>query len=122
MARTTINNEDTLVQATVAGHLESVLGWESVYAYNTETFGPDGTLGRTDKREVVLKRDLLAALVRLNPGLPAKALDEALGKLTRHDFSRSLLQHNQEFYSYIRDGVPVDYKDEAGKIGPARRG
>lgn len=115
MAHTNINNEDTLVQATVAGHLESVLGWESVYAYNSETFGPDGTLGRTDKREVVLKRDLLAALVRLNPGLPAKALDEALGKLTRHDFSRSLLQHNQEFYSYIRDGVPVDYKDEAGK-------
>ena len=75
MAHTTINNEDTLVQATIAGHLESVLGWESVYAYNTETFGPDGTLGRTDKREVVLKRDLLAALVRLNPGLPAKALD-----------------------------------------------
>jgi type I site-specific restriction-modification system R (restriction) subunit len=122
MARTTINNEDTLVQETIAGHLESVLGWESVYAYNTETFGPDGTLGRSDKREVVLTRDLLAALVRLNPSLPVKALDEALGKLTRHDFSRSLLQHNQEFYSYIRDGVPVDYKDEAGKnrTGKAR--
>ncbi len=38
--------EDTLVQQTTAEYLESALGWESVYAYNNETFGPDGTLGR----------------------------------------------------------------------------
>jgi hypothetical protein len=52
---------------TFAEHLEKVLGWESVYAWNQETFGPDGTLGRQDTREVVLVRDLRAALVRLNP-------------------------------------------------------
>ncbi len=63
-----------------------------------ETFGPDGTLGRKDKREVVLTRDLRAALVRLNPALPDKAIDEAVAKMTRHDFSRSLLQHNEEFH------------------------
>ncbi len=43
MAYTDINTEDRLVQATVAEHLEKVLGWESVYAWNEETFGPDGT-------------------------------------------------------------------------------
>ena len=47
MAVTPINSEDRLVQATFAKHLEKVLGWESVYAWNDETFGPDGTLGRT---------------------------------------------------------------------------
>lgn len=114
MAYTDINSEDRLVQQTFAEHLEGVLGWESVYAYNEETFGPEGTLGRQDKREVVLTRDLRAALVRLNSGLPDKAIDEAVSALTRHDFSRSLLQHNQEFYRFIRDGVPVDYKDEKG--------
>jgi hypothetical protein len=32
---TDINSEDRLVQQTFAEHLEKVLGWESVYAYNT---------------------------------------------------------------------------------------
>ncbi len=80
MAYTDINSEDRLVQATFAEHLEKVLGWESVYAWNEETFGPDGTLGRADTREVVLTRDLRAALVRLNPQLPPAAIDEAVGQ------------------------------------------
>ncbi len=120
MAYTDINSEDRLVQQTFAEHLEGVLGWESVYAYKAETFGPDGTLGRKDAREVVLTRDLRAALVRLNPSLPAKAIDEAVAKMTRHDFSRSLLQHNQEFHGFIRDGVPVDYKDDKGQTRSTR--
>ncbi|MDP1591432.1 MAG: type I restriction endonuclease, partial [Prosthecobacter sp.] len=120
MAYTDINSEDRLVQQTFAEHLEGVLGWESVYAWDKETFGPEGTLGRKDKREVVLTRDLRAALVRLNPGLPDKAIDEAVTKMTRHDFSRSLLQHNAEFHSFIRDGVPVDYKDDKGQTRSTR--
>ena len=120
MAYTHINSEDRLVQATFAEHLEKVLGWESVYAWNQETFGPAGTLGRADTREVVLTRDLLAALGRLNPQLPPAALDEAVGKLTRHDFSRSLLQHNREFHGFIRDGVPVNYRDAQGQVRDAK--
>ena len=54
--------EDTLVQQTTAEYLEQQLGWESVYAYNNEDFGPDSLLGRTSDREVVLTRYLLTAL------------------------------------------------------------
>ena len=39
MAVTPINSEDRLVQATFAEHLEQVLGWDSVFAWNKETFG-----------------------------------------------------------------------------------
>lgn len=113
---TDINSEDRLVQATFAEHLEKVLGWESVYAWNDETFWPNGTLGRADTREVVLTRDLRTALARLNPQLPPVAIAEAMGKLTRHDFSRSLLQHNQEFYQFIRGGVPVSHRDAQGQL------
>jgi type I restriction enzyme R subunit len=116
MAYTDINSEDRLVQATFAEYLEKTLGWESVYAWNDETFGPDGTLGRTDTREAVLTRDLRAAIIRLNPQLPAPAVEEAIGKLTSYDVSRSLLQHNQEFYKYIRNGVPVSYRDAQGQL------
>lgn len=111
-----INSEDRLVQATFAEHLQKLLGWESVYAWNQETFGPDGTLGRTDTREVVLKRDLRNALEAFNPQLPKKAIDEAVSKLTDYDFSRSLLQHNHSFHRLIRDGVPVSYRDAKGEL------
>ena len=120
MAYTDINSEDRLVQATFAEHLEKKLGWENIYAWNQETFGPAGTLGRIDTREVVLTRDLRAALTRLNPQLPAVAVDEAVSKLTRHEFSRSLLQHNQEFHQFMRDGVPVSYRDPQGQLRHAQ--
>jgi type I restriction enzyme R subunit len=120
MAYTDINSEDRLVQATFAEHLEKVLGWESVYAWNDETFGAAGTLGRADTRDVVLTRELRAALIRLNPQLPPAAVEEAVGTLTRHDFSRSLFQHNQGFYKFIRDGVPVSYRDLQGHLRHAQ--
>ncbi|MDZ4252072.1 MAG: hypothetical protein U1A72_05805 [Sulfuritalea sp.] len=81
MAYTDINSEDRLVQATFAEHLEKALGWDSVYAWNQETFGPTDTLGRASEREVVLVRDLRAALVKLNSELPEAAINEAVAKL-----------------------------------------
>jgi type I restriction enzyme R subunit len=120
MAVTGVNSEDRLVQATFAEHLEKVLGWESVYAWNDETFGPGGTLGRADTREAVLTRDLRAALTRLNPDLPPPAIDDALRALSVHDFSRSLVQHNRDFARLIRNGVPVHYHDAAGRLRESR--
>src|SRR4030042_269801 len=120
MALTDINSEDRLVQRTFAEHLEQALGWESIYAYNTETFGLQGTLGRASERGVVLVRDLRAALERLNLDLPASAREQAIEKLTRRDFTRSLLQHNREFYGFICGGVPVEWRDDAGETRHAR--
>ncbi len=117
---TDINSEDRLVQKTFAEHLENVLGWESIYAYNAETFGLTGTLGRASEREVLLLRDLRAALKRLNPDIPESAREQAVEKLTRTNFARSLIQHNREFYSFIRDGVPVDWRDASGEARHAR--
>jgi type I restriction enzyme, R subunit len=77
---TDINSEDRLVQKTFADHLHDALGWECVYAYKTETFGPNGTLGRASEREVVLLRDLRAALARLNPVLLKSAQEQAVEK------------------------------------------
>ena len=112
---TDINREDRLVQQTFADHLRDRLGWDSVYAFNTETFGPNGTLGRASERDVVLLRDLREALQRLNSKLPESAIEQAVGKLTRVDFARSLGQHNREFYAFILGGVPVDWRDATGE-------
>src|SRR5256712_5982359 len=117
---TDINSEDRLVQQTFAEYLHDALGWDSVYAWHHETFGPHGTLGRDNEREVVLVRDLRATLARLNPDLPESACEQAVDKLTRVDFSRSLVQHNREYYGYIRGGVPVEWRDTKGETRHAR--
>src|SRR6266498_4036039 len=117
---TDINSEDRLVQQTFAEYLHDALGWDSVYAWNQETFGPHGTLGRDSEREVVLVRDLRAALAQFNPYLPESARAQAVEKLIRVDFSRSLLQHNRESYGYIREGVPVEWRDARVETRHAR--
>ena len=117
---TGINNEDRLVQRTFADHLEKSLDWGIVYAHNAETFGTAGTLGRASERDVVLVRDLRAALHRLNPGVPPPAVEQAIEKITRTDFARSLLQHNRDFYGFIRNGVPAEWRDTAGEVRHAR--
>ncbi|MCY4222284.1 MAG: type I restriction endonuclease subunit R [Thiotrichales bacterium] len=120
MAVTAVNSEDRLVQTTFAEHLEGVLGWDSVYAWNEETFGPDGALGRADTREAVLTRDLRAALERLNPDLPTSAVNDAIRDLTAYDVGRSAVQHNRDFHRLIRGGVPVEYRDAHGRRKSAR--
>ena len=120
MAVTPINSEDWLVQATFAEHLERVLGWDSIYAWNEETFGPDGTLGRADAKQAVLTRDLRESLERLNPDLPASAINDVMRDLIVYDVSRSMVQHNRDFYRLIRGGVPVEYRDAQGCQRAAR--
>lgn len=112
---TDINSEDRLVQQTFAEFLNNELGWESVYAYNTETFGASGTLGRDNERDVVLTRDLREAIRTLNPSLPDKVVEDAIVKITGIDLSRSTVQQNQEFYTWLRSGVPVKYRNDKGE-------
>lgn len=53
------------------------LGWgfKNLYA---ETFGLSGSEGRESESQVILARRLRAALVALNPGLPADAYAQAI--------------------------------------------
>ncbi|RBI76146.1 type I restriction endonuclease subunit R [Roseovarius sp. TE539] len=103
--------EDRLAQQTLADYLVDELAWdESVFAFNNETFGPEGTLGRKTDREVVLTRYLGEALIRLNPGLPDDAYKSALRQITDTLSFQSTLQTNHEKYDLIRDGVLASYK------------
>jgi type I restriction enzyme R subunit len=108
-------SEDQLAQKPTAEYLEKALQWKSVYAYNQETFGPQSLLGRSSDREVVLKRELQKALVRLNPGLPEPAYDDAIRQITAASASKSLIQINREQYALHRNGVLVSYRNSDGK-------
>ena len=107
--------EDTLVQQTTADYLEQQLGWESIYAYNTEDFGPNSLLGRASDREVVLTRYLYAALRSLNPGLPDAAYDDAVRQISATAASQTLIAANREQYDLMRDGVPVTFQNDKGE-------
>ncbi len=111
--------EDKLAQATLAEYLQNDLGWQSVYAFNSETFGAESTLGRKSDREVVLTRYLGEALARLNHGLPAEAYSNALRQITDSFGFQSLIKTNADKYNLIRDGVLVSYK-KGGEIKKTR--
>lgn len=109
-------NEDTLVQQTTSDYLKSSLGWESVYAHNQETFGPNGLLGRNSDREVVLTRYLKQALKKFNPHLPETAYDEAVRQVVDYSQSQSMLANNFDKYKLFKDGVLVSFQGDHGEI------
>ena len=109
-------NEDTLVQATMANYLADALGWDSVYAFNTEVLGPEGTLGRASEHDVILTRHLGEALIRLNPGLPHAAYQDALRQVTDAPLGSSLLAINRDAYALIKDGVLAQFRNEKGDL------
>ena len=100
-------SEDLLIQKSTAELLEQELGWKSVYAFDNEVLGEQGTLGRKTQSEVVLTRHLRMALKRLNPWMTDKQLTEAVERMTSYMSSQTLMQINEEKYQYLRDGVPV---------------
>ena len=113
-------SEQNIVQEPAAKMMEAV-GWTSVLAYDAETFGPNGMLGRADKSETVLWRSVRAALKRINGDWITDAqIEEAIEKLKTVEHGKSLMQLNSEAYEFVRDGVKVT-DEEFGETGEAER-
>lgn len=108
-------SENVLVQDSAAALMHDELGWDVVFAYNTEVLGETGTLGRKDYHEIVLWRYFNQALKKLNPWITDAQIAEAKQTLSSYLSSASLLQINEEKYFMIRDGIPVTVKKPNGK-------
>ena len=100
-------SEDQLIQKSTADFLEKELGWKSVYAFDQETLGANGTLGRNSYHEVLLVRHFSKALKALNPWLTDKQLQECVERMTEHMSSQTLMQINEQKYQLIREGIAV---------------
>ena len=109
-------NEDTLVQATMADYLVDALGWDSMFAFNTEILGAEGSLGRASEQDVILTRHLGEALIRLNPGLPDAAYVDALRQITDAPIGSSLMAINRDAYALIKDGVQASFRNAKGEL------
>jgi type I restriction enzyme R subunit len=104
---------------------DAALAWLEALGY-TVLHGPEiavGTVGaeRNDPnyRDVVLERRLRQALVRLNPELPAEAIEDAFRKLTRTE-APSLIERNRALHRMLVDGVTVEYRRADGSIAGAQ--
>lgn len=108
-------SENILVQEAAGNLLQSELGWEIAFAYNSETLGEDGTFGRKSYHEILLTRYFRKALKELNPWITSPQIDEAQRTLENHLSTASPMQINEEKYGLIRDGIPVTAKQPNGK-------
>ncbi len=70
---------------------------------------------RANYNEVVLGTRLRDALARLNPTLPADALEDAYRKLTRLE-GADLIQRNRSLQRLLVNGVTVEYRTRDGEV------
>lgn len=103
---------------------DAALEWLDALGY-TILHGPEIAAGesgaeRTDSEyhDVILERRLRKALQRLNPALPAEAVEDAFRRLTRGD-EPSLVTRNHSFHQKLADGITVEYTRKDGSIGGA---
>jgi type I restriction enzyme R subunit len=101
---------------------EAALYWFEELGY-LRAYGPDllpdGSGPERDEGTVFLAVRLFAALRRLNPDLPAAAIDDAFRKLSHPD-GPSLAAANRRLHRLVVDGAPVEYERPDGTIGGAQ--
>ena len=108
-------SEDNLIEQTAIDLFLNQLGWDTLLAYNKESFGDGSTLGRLNKKEVVIKTIFFEKLKQFNPGLPDQAYNQAYEKLLEESITKSLGEINYEKYLLLRNGIPVDFINEKGE-------
>lgn len=96
--------EDHLVEQPAIELIRDELGWAYQYCYD-EWSGGRSVLGRESKRDVVLVERLRPALEKLNPDLPAEALNAAAEELCRDRSAYSLVVANQQIYQLLKPAV-----------------
>ena len=108
-------SEDGLIEQATQDVLEE-LGWQVVTAWQNESFGANGLLGRDNKSEVILRRYLIQALEKLNPNLPQTAYEQAVEQISQKIADKTLGRINKEKNDLLKNGVPVSYTNDKGKL------
>ena len=107
---------ESVVEDAALAWLESI-GWHIAHGPDIAPDMPAAE--RRDYGEVVLARRLRDALGRLNPNLPAAALEDAFRKLTRPE-GADLIARNRGVHRLLVDGVTVEYRGPEGGIRGAQ--
>ena len=103
---------ESTVEAAALEWLETV-GWKVAHGPDIAPDTPGAE--RDDYGQVALAGRLRQAVARLNPALPASALDDALRRLT-HPEGAALEARNRAFHRMLVNGVNVEYRSGDGVI------
>ncbi len=106
-------SEDDIEQATLQ-RLQHLYGFDVQECYTADPEDLNDGSNRSDKRDVILMDRLKEAAIRLNPGIPESAIDQALEQLTEKRRAMSPIAANREIDGLIRDGIPVIFEDSEG--------
>ena len=103
---------------------DAALAWLESLGYAVK-HGPEIAPGelfaeRGDYGQVILATRLREALVRLNPTLPAEAIDDAFRKIIRLE-GATLDARNRTFHRLLVDGVTVEYRADGAIRGAQAR-
>lgn len=109
-------SEDQLIEQTCIDIFKNQLHWEIANVYQGETFGATGTIGRESESDVLLKCRFYSAIQKMNPDLPQQAYDLAYELINNDDAIKGLAEINFEKHNYLKDGIPVTYKNEKGEV------
>ena len=108
--------EDKLIEETCMKLFHHELGWDIANAFKGETFGDWGSLGRDSEADVILRTRFLDATKTFNKGIPNQAYLKAYEAINADFVAKPLAEINQEKYQYIKDGIPVTFKNSKGEI------
>ena len=107
---------ESIVEDAAVAWLESI-GWQ--IRSGAEIAPGEPGAERDDYGQVVFEQRLRDALVRLNPMLPAEAVEDAIRKLTRPE-GADLIVRNRALHRLLVDGVTVEYREAGGSIRGAQ--
>jgi type I restriction enzyme R subunit len=109
-------SEDQLIEQTCIDLFKNQLHWEIANVFKGETFGVNGTIGRDSEADIILKNRFYDAITLLNPNLPKQAYDLAFETINSDDATKGFTEINHEKHNYLKEGIPVTYKNEKGEI------
>lgn len=108
-------SEDALIEQSCMSLFHD-MGWDCINLQRGERLGSDGSIGRNSEEDVILRRPFYDALIRLNPDLPQQAYDMAFETISSDTSIKTLGEINFEKHQYLKDGIPVTYKNQKGEI------
>ena len=104
--------EDQVEQLSINWFKE--LGYQYKCGYDIASDG--GEPERTDYRSVVLQDRLKEALTRINPDMPASAIDTALSQVANPNIP-SMMPCNRQVHQWLTKGIQVTYHKGDQEIG-----
>lgn len=112
-------SEDDIEQAAVA-HLLKDPQFRHINCFTADPENLKDRSNREDKHDVVLFDVLRKSACKINSHIPEAVVDQAIETLTKKRGAMSPVLANKEIYLYIKDGIPVEFDNDQGRIEQAR--